>query len=155
MGKSNKSRKPTILERLEFALVRAILGAVHLMPYRRRIAAMGWVMQRVIAPLAGYNRRVRDNLELVAPELSEEERKVMGGKIANNIGRMLGELFSPKEFVELAREVPLEGPGVEALIEAREAGRPVIILSGHFGNYDVMRAALIKNGFDVGALIGA
>lgn len=152
MGKSNKSRKPTILERLEFALVRAILGVVHLMPYRRRIAAMGWVMQRVIAPLAGYNRRVRENLELVAPELSDAERKVMGGKIANNIGRMLGELFSPKEFVELAREVPLEGPGVEALIEAREAGRPVIILSGHFGNYDVMRAALIKNGFDVGGL---
>ena len=52
MGKSNKSRKPTILERLEFALVRAILGAVHLMPYRRRIAAMGWVLfgQRLDGP---------------------------------------------------------------------------------------------------------
>lgn len=140
------------MERLEFALTRTIIGTVRLMPYRRRIAAMGWIMQHVIAPLAGYNRRVRDNLALVVPELPAKERKAIVGKTANNIGRQLGEMFSPEEFGELARAVPLEGPGLSAIDSALEAGRPIVFLSGHFGNYDVMRAAAIKRGFDVGAL---
>lgn len=152
MSKSKKNRSPSILERLEFAVIRAILGVVHLMPYRRRIAAMGWVMQRVIAPVAGYTRRVRENLALVVPEVPENERNALVGQISNNIGRMLGELFSPDDLVKLAHDVPLAGPGLPAIEEAMENGRPVIFVSGHFGNYDVMRAALIKRGFNVGAL---
>lgn len=113
---------------------------------------MGWVMQHVIAPVAGYNRRVRENLELVVPEMPADQRKAMVGKTANNIGRMLAELFSPKEFPQLAKAVPLTGPGVPAIDAALAEGRPVIFVSGHFGNYDVLRAAIINRGFDVGAL---
>lgn len=152
MSKTRKQKPPTTLERLEFSVIRVILGCVHLMPYRRRIAALGWVMQHVIAPVAGYNRRVRENLELVVPELSADQRKALVGKTANNIGRMLAELFSPKEFAEIARNVPLTGPGLDAIDAARAEGKPIIFVSGHFGNYDVLRAAVINRGFDVGAL---
>lgn len=152
MSKETSKIAPTILERIEFAAIRAILGCVHLMPYRRRIVAMGWVMQHVIAPIAGYNRRIWENLELVVPELPLQERKELIGKTANNIGRMLGELFSPKEFAEVARAVPVEGPGVPAIDAAKDAGRPIVFVSAHFGSYDVLRAAVINRGFDVGAL---
>lgn len=152
MSDTSKKRTATILERLEYALIRAIIGAVHLMPYRRRLSAMGWIMQHLIAPAAGYNRRVLDNLALVMPELPEQQRKAMTGKTVNNIGRMLAEMFSPKEFSELARAVPLEGAGLAAIDAARQSGKPVIFLSGHFGNYDVVRAALINRGFNLGGL---
>lgn len=36
--------------------------------------------------------------------------------------------------------------------EAKAAGRPVIMVTGHFGNYDAARAALIAAGYPLGAL---
>jgi len=113
---------------------------------------MGRVMQHVIAPVAGYSKRVRENLELVAPEIPADKRKEMVGRTANNIGRTLAELFSPNEFAPRARTVELTGPGVAAIDAARDAGQPVIFVSGHFGNYDVIRSALIARGLDVGGL---
>lgn len=152
MTTTNKNTTPTLLERLEYILVRTIIGAVRLLPYRRRVSTMGWIVQRVIAPLAGFNQRVRNNLELALPEMPESERNAVIGRTTNNIGRQLGEMFSPEDFVKMARAVQLEGPGLPAIDEALASGRPVIFLSGHFGNYDVLRAALIHRGFDLGGL---
>jgi KDO2-lipid IV(A) lauroyltransferase len=41
---------------------------------------------------------------------------------------------------------------VAALEAAHREGRPVILVTGHFGNYDASRAALIARGYRVGAL---
>ena len=35
---------------------------------------------------------------------------------------------------------------------ARDKSKPVIFISGHFGNYDVIRANLISKGYELGAL---
>jgi Kdo2-lipid IVA lauroyltransferase/acyltransferase len=51
-----------------------------------------------------------------------------------------------------ARTIEPEGPGYAALIEARNASRPVILVSGHYGNYEAARAALVARGFDIGGL---
>jgi KDO2-lipid IV(A) lauroyltransferase len=58
----------------------------------------------------------------------------------------------PGRFPEIAQNTPIEGEGFEAMKKAREISQPVVLVSGHFGNYDVVRARLIKEGFDVGAL---
>ncbi|MEE2946648.1 MAG: lysophospholipid acyltransferase family protein [Pseudomonadota bacterium] len=152
MAKAKKSKAPTVLERIEYGIIRIILSVIHAMPYRVRIAAMGRVMQHVIAPLAGYSRRVQENLELVVPEIPEAQRKALVGRTSNNIGRTLAELFSPNDFAPRARQIELSGPGVAAIDEARVSGKSIIFVSGHFGNYDVIRAALIARGLDVGGL---
>jgi KDO2-lipid IV(A) lauroyltransferase len=62
------------------------------------------------------------------------------------------EIYSGDEFVARAAAEPLKGEGLAALDEAHAAGRPVILVTGHFGNYDASRAALIARGYRVGAL---
>jgi Kdo2-lipid IVA lauroyltransferase/acyltransferase len=109
-------------------------------------------MARVIAPLAGYDARVRDNLALVLPDLAPAEVRRMMRAVPDNVGRTLIEIYSGAEFVARTTATPLQGPGVEALDAAHAAGRPVILVTGHFGNYDASRAALIARGFRVGAL---
>ncbi|MGB0688960.1 MAG: lysophospholipid acyltransferase family protein, partial [Paracoccaceae bacterium] len=71
---------------------------------------------------------------------------------SRNIGKTIIELFSPKDIVALAKKTEIEGPGLSVLAQAAKEGRSVICVSGHFGNYDVARAALIAQGFDLGAL---
>ena len=70
----------------------------------------------------------------------------------DNVGRTVIEIYSGAEFVARAVQNPLTGGGVAALEEAHRSGRPVILVTGHFGNYDASRAALIARGYRVGAL---
>jgi KDO2-lipid IV(A) lauroyltransferase len=105
-----------------------------------------------VAPLAGYNRRIRENLALILPDLPTAEVTRITRAVPNNVGRTLIEIYSGAEFVAHAVSHPLTGDGVAALEAVHQAGRPVILVTGHFGNYDVPRAVLSARGHSVGAL---
>lgn len=138
--------------RLEYGAFRAIFSTLNILPFRQRSAFMAWVMSRVVAPLVGYRTRIRENLELVWPNLGTTQRNTLTTDVTRNIGRTVCELFSPQDLLSMAQQTELTGPGLVALEEARAANRPAIVVSGHFGNYDIVRAGLIAHGFNVGAL---
>jgi len=121
-----------------------------LLPYRWRVPAMGWIAARVTAPVAGYDRRVRDNLAHVLPDLPETEVRRMMRAVPDNAGRNMAELYSTKGFVARARQAAVSGPGLEALRAAHASSRPVIFVTGHFGSFNAARVALIAQGFDMG-----
>lgn len=115
------------------------------LPYRWQVPFAGWLTARVLAPLAGYSRRVRDNLALVCPDLPEPEvRRIVRGA-TGNAGRNMIELFSP-EFIRRTRSVPASGPGIEPLLRAQAAGRPAIIVSAHLGNFNATRLGIVASG---------
>jgi KDO2-lipid IV(A) lauroyltransferase len=122
------------------------------LPYRWRVGFVGWQMRRVIGPLAGYRSRARENLALVWPEKPQAEREAIAAAALDNAGRTLIENYSTRIFLARAGAIEPEGPGYAALIAARNARRPVILVSGHFGNYEAARAALVARGFDIGGL---
>lgn len=133
----------------------AIIGFIRvlgLLPYRWRGLVWGWVLSRVAGPLIGYRTRITDNLDLIFPEMSAQEKERLARAVPFHIGRTLSELFSPEELIATAARTPMSGDGVAALDEAHRTGRPVIVVSGHFGNYDVVRSALIQRGHAVGGL---
>ncbi|PTE21419.1 lauroyl acyltransferase, partial [Cereibacter changlensis JA139] len=137
---------------IEDRALRLLIGGLLALPYGWRVPLCGWVMSRVIAPLAGYDRRVRDNLARILPDLPEAEVRRLMRKVPDNVGRTVIEIYSGQEFVARTASNPLHGAGVEPLAEAHVQGRPVVLVTGHFGNYDASRAALIARGYPVGAL---
>lgn len=139
-------------QRMENLLFRGIIGSLMLLPYRWRVPLCGWVVARVISPLAGYSKRIRDNLALVLPDLPEEEVRRIIRKVPDNVGRTLIEIYSGEEFIRHASRLPLTGAGVEAVAEAHAQNRPVILVTAHFGNYDASRAALRARGYQIGGL---
>jgi len=132
--------------------IQALLGFLLALPYHWRVPLCGWLMARVIAPLAGWPTRIRANLSLTLPNLTEAEITQMTRSVPDNIGRTVIEIYSGQSFIERATSLPLTGPGVAALEAAKTEGRPVILATGHFGNYDAVRAALIARGYPLGAL---
>lgn len=132
--------------------LRSLIGLALALPYSARVQLMGWLVQSIVSPLAGYPKRIRANLAHVMPDLAEQEIERLCRAVPNNAGRTLIELYSGSEFVARAKAAPITGPGFEKLEAARKAGRPVILVTGHFGNYDVSRANLIARGHDMGAL---
>ncbi|MBR9651749.1 lysophospholipid acyltransferase family protein [Thalassovita aquimarina] len=114
------------------------------LPYRWRVPMMGWLLARVIAPLAGYDKRVRQNLALVWPDLPQSEVDRLARAVPDNFGRTLIEVYSGEALRRHVAGTKLEGPGAAALEEACKAGRPVMMVSGHFGNHDAVRAMLAQ-----------
>ena len=131
---------------------RGLIGLALALPYRARLAFTGWLMRRVIGPVAGYGSRARENLALIWPDRPEAERAAIAAASLDNAGRTLIENYSTRDFTSRAKAIEPEGPGYAALIAARNARRPVILVSGHFGNYEAARASLVARGFDIGGL---
>jgi KDO2-lipid IV(A) lauroyltransferase len=152
MAETVQDAKPGWRARLQGSFLRGLIAALLALPYRWRVPLCGWVMARVIAPVARYDLRVRDNLALILPDLPRSEVRRLMVRVPDNVGRTLIEIYSGSEFIARTTVEPLTGPGVAALDAAHAAGRPVILVTGHFGNYDASRAALIARGFRVGAL---
>lgn len=137
---------------LQDRFLRGLIWTLMRLPYRLRVPLCGWAVSRIVAPVARYGQRVRDNLAHVMPDLPEAEVKRLVRAVPDNVGRTVIEIYSGAEFIAHAVTHPLTGAGVAALAEAHAAGRPVILVTGHFGNYDASRAALIARGYNVGAL---
>jgi KDO2-lipid IV(A) lauroyltransferase len=137
---------------LQDRALRGLIWALLRLPYHWRVPLCGWTLSRIIAPLAGYRSRIRQNLALVLPDLSPAEVERIARAVPDNVGRTVIEIYSGPAFVAHAVRHPLTGGGVAALEAAHREGRPVILVTGHFGNYDASRAALIARGYRVGAL---
>ena len=135
-----------------YIFVRFLLGILSILPYRTKIALGGLIYQKIISPLSGNRKRIIDNLSLIFPDLEKRKREELCSQVPNNIGRTLFELLSPKAFSNIAKSAKVSGPGLKILKDAQEQKKPVILVSGHFGNYDVVRVVLKTNQISVGAL---
>lgn len=149
----DQATKIPLRDRLASGAFLAVMAVARLLPYDRRIPAMGWFFAHVIGPLAGWRRRIRDNLALARPDLDQARIEELIRAVPDNVGRSLAEIYAGVEFSSRIRDAdPLEGPGLTALEQAFADSRPVILACAHFGNYDAMRAALSSRGWPVGAL---
>ncbi|WP_170329242.1 lysophospholipid acyltransferase family protein [Ruegeria arenilitoris] len=132
--------------------LKGVIGAMRLLPYGRRIATMGFIV-RSLAPLVGYAERVRRNLKLTCPELSDAEVKRICRDVPDNAGRAIMEHFSPEDFTARQSKAKISGPGVAAFDKAVAEGRPVMMITAHFGHYLAARIALqTRSGQPIGCL---
>jgi Kdo2-lipid IVA lauroyltransferase/acyltransferase len=151
-SRKRKAGAATRRHRLQDRAIGALIWLMLRLPYRQRVAATGWIVTHLVAPLAGWRPRIRANLAHVFPDIPDAEVRRLSREVPRNFGRALIELFSPEGLRARACAAPITGPGLAAIEQAQAAGRPVIIATAHMGNYDVARAALIARGFPLGAL---
>ncbi len=122
-----------------------LIGCARLLPYDWRIPFMGRLVS-LVSPLVGFSRRVRDNLDLVCPDLPESEVRRLCKAVPDNAGRAIMEHFSPEEFTARQKDAPVSGPGLQAFRDAIAEGKPTMMITAHFGHYLAARAALQHQG---------
>ena len=145
-------KRSSFLDLSIYIFVRYLLGILSILPYRTKISLGGLIYQKIISPLSGNRKRIIDNLRLIFPDLEKRKREELCSQVPNNIGRTLFELLSPNAFSNIAKSAKVSGPGFKILKDAQEQKKSVILVSGHLGNYDVVRVVLNTNGISVGAL---
>lgn len=133
-------------------LLRGAIRLALLLPIRARLWLMGRLVRHVVAPLAGYRRRAEENLAHVWPELTAVNRRRLADLVADNAGRTMIDNYDVAGLMRRMADAPISGEGLAAVEEARETGRPVLFVTGHFGNFEAPRAALVARGYRIGGL---
>lgn len=142
----------TSLQWLEDRAIRGLIGAAMTLPFNPRRALMGAAMARLVGPVAGYEARARTNLGRIHPEMAPAERRRIARAVLDNAGRTIIENYSwPDLGRDLATTTPT-GPGLAALEAASAEGRPVLFVTGHYGNHEAPRQVLTRLGYTIGGL---
>lgn len=89
----------------------------------------------------------------VFPDMTPRARAQLGQSMGRHMGRTLFELYHDAEFQTQHHKFRFSGPGLEVLKESEAAGKGAIIVSGHFGQWEAVRAVLKMNGIESGAII--
>ncbi|MDX8352260.1 lauroyl acyltransferase [Cognatiyoonia sp. IB215182] len=133
-------------------MLRTLIGALRLMPYEKRVAMMGTMLHRAIGPLVGYRKRAEDNLALIYPDMSANERRRIAEACCDNFGRTIMENYSWQEFGARLADLEPTGGGLAPLAQAAADDRPVIFVTAHFGNHEAPRHVLTRMGHVIGGL---
>ena len=139
--------------KIEYYAVRSVLGAIGLFPIPASMKigeAFAKSSSRLLKRLHFVGFR---NLELALPELSHgEHREILKGSF-ESLGRQLGiaSHFARLTPERLRETVDVEG--LEFLEEAQAAKRGVILVSGHFGGWELSISAFHAFGYDWSVLV--
>jgi len=147
-----RARGRTPANWLSDRLWRLALAGLRALPYRLRVPLGGWLTARFLGPLAGFSRRAEANLRRVRPDLPGAERRRIARAALDNAGRTLIEIYSGEPLKERVAATEATGPGLAALDAAGAEGRPVVLVTGHFGNYAAAWVVLRRRGLEIGGL---
>ncbi len=131
---------------------RSALWVARRLPYERRIPMFGALARAAAGPHTAIRQRMLDNLDHVWPEKTLQEKRAIARAAADNTGRATIEHYSMQELASRLASVQPEGPGWNVLRQSQSAGRPVVLITGHYGNYEAARSCLISNGINLGGL---
>jgi Kdo2-lipid IVA lauroyltransferase/acyltransferase len=123
--------------RLEHAALRAVTGLVRRLPQSFATSlghGIGWLAYR----LDGRHRRITlENLAATFPERSSQERTRIAREVFAHFGRKLVELLWFTGLPTDRQLALVEFVGAEHIEAAQRAGKGVLIVTGHFGFWEL------------------
>ena len=122
---------------------------------RRFLIGMGRMLGWLLWTLHVRRRVIMDNLRLAFPEWTEAQRRDVGRRTFVNIGQMALEflLVTRMDREELDRLFVYD-PGMrEVMLAALESGRPMVVCTAHFGNFENLAAVHNMQGYKIAMVV--
>lgn len=129
--------------RLEAAAFQGLFGFLRLLGVEGA-SAFGGGLLRALGPLTGTQKTVMRNLRIAFPDMDEGERKRLAVDQWEQTGRTFAELAVMDRLTPESGRIDLVG--MERLHAIRDSGRPVVLISGHLANFEVMAAVIMAAG---------
>lgn len=95
-----------------------------------------------------FNREIMQ----IFPDMPKTERDMLRHNMGRNMGKTLFEIYHNAEFQTRLDKFRVTGSGLAALEQARDAGKGAIIVSGHFGQWEAVRAVLKARDMETGGV---
>lgn len=109
-----------------------------------RASDFGAGLLRRIGPMASVQHVARVNMQIAFPDAHERELDQLLDAMWDNFGRVLGEFPNTHRFDFSADSDQIEIEGGEILDELDRQGQPAVLVGGHFANWEVMPAVIVR-----------
>ena len=106
----------------------------------------------LIGPLFRSKNLIASNLLKALPDLNQNEINKISKNMWSNYGRILSEYVFIKDIRKSKIRNIVEIDGQAILEEIKKNNEPVIFISGHFNNFELMAMHIEKSGIDLAAL---
>jgi KDO2-lipid IV(A) lauroyltransferase len=147
--------RPSLQHRIEYLLLRAVGAVVGRLPRRPADA-----LASLLAALAFDGLRIRrrvtlDNLRHAFPEWSERQRRRVGRAAYRNLALVGMESLRALrlEPARLIARVDLDAGSEQLYRDLMAAGRGVIFVSGHYGNWELIAARTAAVGYPSAVIV--
>ena len=107
-------------------------------------------LMTILGPMFRSNKIIISNLTKAFPKLSLQEKKILSKKMWFNYGRILAEYMYIRYFREkekFSNLITIENQNI--LEKIKKESKPVIFISGHFNNFELMAMQIDKAGIDL------
>ena len=131
----------------ETAFFLAFMGLFRLIGLDAASALGGWIGRLIIIP-STWGDRARRNLAFAFPEKTQAEREAIIRAMSDNLGRTVAEYAHLDKFDIGGRNPRLRVEN--GAIAATVLHQGVIMVSGHFANWEVMQIAAAEFGLQGG-----
>ena len=106
----------------------------------------------VIGPIFRSKDLIKTNILKALPDLNDKEIENISNKMWSNYGRILAEYIFIKKFRRTSLNNNIKINGQEILDKIKKNNEPVIFISGHFNNFELMAMHLEKSGINLAAI---
>ncbi len=112
----------------------------------------GSIIGQLIGPFFRSKKNINLNIKNALPNISEDNIKIIKKKMWKNYGRILSEYVYIKDFrnSNLNKFISIEGQ--EILDRVKKENEPVVFISGHFNNFELMAMQIEKSGIKLAAI---
>ena len=138
-----KFSKKDLQYRIEYALLRGIIGFVRLFPLDTAVwlSAKGW---RLLAPYGRRHKRAHDNIARAYPDMAQSERDRIILAMWGNLGRVMAETMQMDRILKDSSRFELLSKNL--LDRYLTKMGPAILLSMHSGNWEITMWPMTKTG---------
>ena len=113
---------------------------------------LGKIIGKKIGPFFRSNIKIQSNLEESNIGRSSDDRKIIIDDMWGNYGRILSEYVFMNNFRNSKLSDNIKIKGQEILDKIKNENKPVIFISGHFNNFELMAMHIEKSGLEVAAI---
>ena len=115
-------------------------------------SALGGKLFQIVGPIFRSNRLIHENIKKALPKINNREIKKINKQMWNNYGRIFSEYMFLKNFRYNLNQSNIVVHGQEILDEIKKLNTPVIFVSGHFSNFELMAMQIEKSGIKLAAI---
>ena len=110
------------------------------------------LLSKKIGPFFRSKELISKNILKAFPNISKDDLNHVATNMWGNYGRILAEYVFLKNFRKTTPTINLKVVGQEILDEIRKNNKPVIFISGHFNNFELMAMHIEKSGINLATI---
>ena len=136
---------------LQYILIKLFFFICKIIGYKKA-SNLGELIGKKIGPKFKSKKIIERNINLILPDIKNERVDEIIQKMWGNYGRILSEYVFMKDFRNGNLKDYINIKGLEYLNEIKNKNIPVVFVSGHFNNFELMAMQIEKNGIQLGAI---